>query len=230
MRKQRTIGIYCIQNLVNNKIYIGQSTCIEDRWSKHLSSLRRGVNDNRSLQEDWNRYGESSFSFLILEECTKEELDAKETFHISQFSSDIIYNFTNGGKKGFKHSPELLKWESEVQRKKYEGVPELREQRKVNALKQWNNPEIKAKIMGERNGMYGKTHTSEAREKIAQAQRGKISWRRTWIPVLCVELNKIYPSGTDACKDLNIKNASNIYDVCKGVRKTCGGYTWKYAK
>lgn len=230
MRKQKTVGIYCIRNLVNNKIYIGQSICVEDRWSKHLSSLRRDVNDNRSLQEDWNKYGESSFRFDLLESCSKEELDERESFHIGQFQSDTIYNFTDGGRKGFKHNPELLKLESDIQKKKYEDNPELREQRKVDALKQWSNPKIKAKIMGERNGMYGRTHTSEAREKIAQSQRGKISWKRKWIPVLCVELNKVYPSGTDACKELNIKNASNIYDVCKGVRKTCGGYTWKYAK
>lgn len=230
MRKQKTVGIYCIRNLVNDKIYIGQSVCVEDRWSKHISSLRRNCNDNRSLQEDWNKYGESSFRFDLLESCSKEELDERESFHIGQFQSDAIYNFTDGGRKGFKHNPELLKLESDIQRKKYEDNPELREQRRVDALKQWSNPEIKAKIMGERNGMYGRTHTSETREKIAQSQRGKISWRRKWIPVLCVELNKVYPSGTDACKELNIKNASNIYDVCKGIRKTCGGYTWKYAK
>ena len=230
MRKHRTIGIYCIQTLVNNKVYIGQSVCIENRWSQHLNSLKNGNNDNRYLQEDWNEYGESSFSFRILEECAKEELDEKESFYISQFHSSLIYNLTDGGRVGFKHSPELLKLESDIQKKKYEDNPELREQRRVDALKQWSNPEIKAKIMGEGNGMYGRTHTPEVREKIARAQRGRISWKRTWIPVLCVELNKVYPSGADACKDLDIKNASNIYDVCKGIRKTCGGYTWKYAK
>lgn len=235
MRTKRTIGIYCIENLVNHKVYVGQSTCVEDRWSKHLGSLRRNCNDNCGLQKDWNLYGESAFSFRVLEICTKEQLDERESFYIAQLQADqkdIGYNFTSGGKKGCKQNPELLKRESYSQHKKYEDNPELREQRKIDALKQWSNPEIKAKILGENNGMYGKTHSPEAREKIGQAQRGRISWRRTVIPVLCVELNKIYSCGVDACEDIGVnKNlASNIYEVCKGKRKTCGGYTWKYAE
>ena len=235
MRKNKTTGIYCIENLTNHKIYIGQSVCIEDRWSKHLSALRRNCNDNRDLQKDWNNYGESSFSFRIIEICTKEQLDDKESFYVEQFKSNdknFGYNFTDGGKKGFKHNPELLKFESEVQKKKYEDNPELRKLRKINAINQWSNPEVKSKIVGENNGMYGKTHTLEARQKISDKAKGKISWRRTTIPVLCVELNRVYPCGVDACIGVGINKclASNIYDVCKGKRKTCGGYTWKYAK
>lgn len=235
MRKNRTIGIYCIKNLVNNKIYIGQSTCIEKRWSDHLNSLRKNCNDNRCLQEDWNKYGESSFSFCLLESCSKDELDGRESFYISQLKAnekDIGYNFTSGGKQGFKHNPELLKLESKIHKQKYEDNPELREQRRVNALKQWSNPEIKAKHMGENNGMYGKTHTEEARRKISEKAKGRISQRRKTVPVKCMELNKIYSSGVVACVEigLNKNMAPNIYRVCDGVRKTCGGYTWKYAE
>lgn len=231
MRKNKTVGIYCIKNLVNGKTYVGQSVCIEDRKSKHLSSLRNNNNDNRNLQDDWNKYGESSFKFDLLETCSREELDEKESFYISKLKSDVIgYNLTDGGRRGFKHNPELLKLESISQKKRYEDNPELHVQCRINALKQWSNPEIKEKITGENNFMYGKTHTEEARKKISEKAKGRISHRRIQIPVLCVELNKTYSSGTDACYDLNIKNASNIYDVCKGVRKTCGGYTWKYAK
>ena len=31
-------GIYLITNLINNKVYVGQSTDIERRWSEHLRS------------------------------------------------------------------------------------------------------------------------------------------------------------------------------------------------
>lgn len=233
MRKKKTIGIYCIENLVNHKIYVGQSICVEDRWSKHLSSLRRNCNDNRRLQEDWNQYGESSFSFRLLESCSKDELDEKESFYISLLKADrkdVGYNFTDGGKHGFKHNPELLKLESKVQKQKYEDSLTLREKRKVDALKQWSNPEIRAKIIGENNGMYGRTHTAEAKAKISKAQKGRISPRRTLVPVICIELDKYYSTAADACKELGIKGSSNIYEVCKGIRRTCGGYTWKYAK
>ena len=233
MRKTKTAGIYSIENLVNKKIYIGQSVCIESRFSQHISSLRRQCHDNHNLQEDWNHYGESSFSFRLLEVCDKEELDEKESFYVEKFKSnepEFGYNFTNGGKIGFKHNPELLKLESETQKKKYEDNPELRDKRKIDAIKQWSNPDERAKHCGTRNGMYGKTHSAEAREKIAQAQRGRVSHRRILVPVICVELDKYFYTAAEACKELGIKGSTNIYDVCKGKRKTCGGYTWKYAK
>ena len=66
MRKKRTIGIYCIENTVNNKKYIGQSVCIEDRWCKHINELKNNRHDNRYLQSDWNSYSINSFKFSFL--------------------------------------------------------------------------------------------------------------------------------------------------------------------
>ena len=47
--------------------------------------------------------------------------------------------------------------------------------------------------------------------------------------VICIELNKIYDSISQASKNLNISNSS-ISAVCKGKRKTAGGYHWKFYK
>lgn len=51
-------GIYCIKNIVNNKMYIGQSQDIMDRWSKHLTALKCGKHENKYLQSaydmNWN--------------------------------------------------------------------------------------------------------------------------------------------------------------------------------
>ena len=45
--------------------------------------------------------------------------------------------------------------------------------------------------------------------------------------VLCYQNNKVYDSLTEAAEDLNIYK-SNICKVCRGERKTTGGYTFKY--
>ena len=45
--------------------------------------------------------------------------------------------------------------------------------------------------------------------------------------VYCVELDKIYDSIDEACRELNIYHA-NITNVCNGKRKTTGGYHWKW--
>ena len=59
-----SIGIYKIENLINHKVYIGQSIEIEKRWQKHLSAKDDFV-IHRALQ----KYGKENFSFQIIEEC-----------------------------------------------------------------------------------------------------------------------------------------------------------------
>lgn len=45
--------------------------------------------------------------------------------------------------------------------------------------------------------------------------------------VLCVELNLVFDTMTDACKTLRI-DVSGIAKCCKGQRKSAGGYRWRY--
>ena len=47
------------------------------------------------------------------------------------------------------------------------------------------------------------------------------------IPTYCEELDKVFPSAHEAGRQLGISN-SHISDCCRGNRKTCGGYHWRY--
>lgn len=230
MRKNKTCGIYCIKNTANNKLYIGQSICIEDRWYKHRYTLRRGVHDNILLQKDWDKYGNDYFELVVIEKCNKDQLDEKEKYYIKKYNSlDNAngYNMTFGGKNsGIKFTDLASKRLSNSIKKSYN--EDLINQRKQSALNQWANPEIKKKIMGKNNGMYGRTHTKEAREKISNAHKGQPSPTRNTTPVLCIELNKTFSCAAVAAKELNIH--PSILEVCKGNRKTCGGYHWKFVK
>jgi group I intron endonuclease len=92
-------GIYSIENLINNKRYIGAGK-VKDRFNNHRSSLRRNKHKNEILQNEWNQFGENNFIFRILEECQKEELDEKETKYIELYKtqdSNFGYNITAGG-------------------------------------------------------------------------------------------------------------------------------------
>ena len=55
MYKDIISGIYCIENIITNKKYIGQSINIKDRWSKHKSELNHQTHDNDYLQKAWNK-------------------------------------------------------------------------------------------------------------------------------------------------------------------------------
>ena len=50
-------------------------------------------------------------------------------------------------------------------------------------------------------------------------------------PVLCVELNRVFKSVTEAAKEMGLQ-ISNITHCCRGTVgfKTAGGYHWKYAE
>jgi hypothetical protein len=87
MAKEKICGIYCIQNLVNGKVYIGQSADIEKRWYTHKSELNRNVHKNKKLQNAWNKYGYAQFKFFILEKCLKCDLDELEKFYINFYDS-----------------------------------------------------------------------------------------------------------------------------------------------
>ena len=114
--------IYCIQNLINNKIYIGKSKFSENRsrWKEHLKIVKTGFTIRRQsyslIHKAISKHGSDNFLFQIIEEFENEQecLDA-EKFWIEFFRSDVNrfgnnygYNLTAGGDglSGRKHSIE----------------------------------------------------------------------------------------------------------------------------
>lgn len=94
--------IYCIQNKINDKCYIGQSSIsIESRQYSHLLSLRNDNHYNDYLQRSWNKHGEDAFQFKVVEEGfeTINELNKAEEFWITllQTTSPEGYNLKFGG-------------------------------------------------------------------------------------------------------------------------------------
>ena len=99
------IGIYKIENLINGKVYIGQSKNIEERWLQHKRIAEKINYDNRKsyIHQAIKKYGIENFVFEILEICNINELDEKEKKWIQYYHSYINdfqsngYNLTTGG-------------------------------------------------------------------------------------------------------------------------------------
>lgn len=62
------IGIYAIRNTNNNKMYIGESIDIEQRWKVHQEDLDNSNHHSYKLQSEWDRSKNNQFRFLVLEE------------------------------------------------------------------------------------------------------------------------------------------------------------------
>lgn len=102
-------GIYMILNNINQHKYIGQSKCIEHRWKEHkYNAYNKNQHYNFAIYQAIRKYGIENFSFLILEECTEEELDKKEIYWIEYYNTfkGEGYNMTSGG-QGFSNSLDI---------------------------------------------------------------------------------------------------------------------------
>ena len=92
--------IYKITNLINGKVYIGQTNGDgSNRRNLHLSRLRRNVHANNHLQNAFNKYGEDNFIFEVFCRCPIDKLDEIEIKMIAeQKALGNCYNIENGGK------------------------------------------------------------------------------------------------------------------------------------
>jgi group I intron endonuclease len=66
MNKERIRGIYKITNLINNKVYIGESLDIYRRWDEHRDDLNNNSHHSYKLQSDWNEFRQDNFKFEII--------------------------------------------------------------------------------------------------------------------------------------------------------------------
>lgn len=59
--------VYAIRNLVNGKRYIGSTAAMKGRKAKHLADLRAKRHHSSILQHAYDKYGEQSFVFEVIE-------------------------------------------------------------------------------------------------------------------------------------------------------------------
>lgn len=93
-------GIYKITNQLDNMCYIGQSVNVAERWKQHAKcGLGIDTPVQNKLYQAMLEDGLYNFSFELLEECPREELNEKEAFYIQSYQADKYgYNSTSGNK------------------------------------------------------------------------------------------------------------------------------------
>lgn len=140
-------GIYSIVCDSNNRIYYGQTTNYRQRVNEHLSSLRRDKHENIHLQRAFNKYGEKSFTFEMVEESESDCLNSLEQEYIDSRPWRELFNINPiaakppTSKKG-RFSEETLE-------------------------------RMSKRMQGENNPNYGKTWTDERREAHIKRCKGK---------------------------------------------------------
>lgn len=162
--------IYQIKNEVNGKLYIGSTIRPSYiRKYEHFSQLRKNIHKNSHLQRAFNKYGEDSFTFSILEEYKFPEdygkmyiveyLLGREYYFIEKLNAEynIKIDLTIGN-TGYKHTEET---KDKIRKSKLSKTPSERTLREVEIKRKKENGEIVKRGIPK-----GWKHSEESIEKI----------------------------------------------------------------
>ena len=141
--------IYKITNIINKKVYIGQTIVgLLERKRSHLCGLRNNKHKNKKLQNAVNKYGIENFIFEEIDIASNiDELNKKESFWISFYDSiNNGYNIMGGGQD----------------RTIY---PNTIEKLRISKL-------------GKNNPMYGISLSTETKKLMSDAHKGLIPWNK----------------------------------------------------
>lgn len=200
--------IYQIENLINGKLYIGKSDySLEKRFKEHCRDSKKPSLQNRPLYRAFNKYGIENFQISLIEETSTP--DEREIFWIEQKQSfKNGYNATKGGDGKHYVDYELINtlWEK--------GYGPLEIAKLTGYCKETVS-----------RGLKNSTVTQEMiyARKFENQQKPVCK-----IDKQTDEILYVYKSISEA--ENYEKTNKHIQDVCKGKRKTAGGFKWKYLK
>ena len=164
------IGIYIIRNTINNKVYVGQSKRLKQRYYDHIISIKKGKHHNDILQKSFNKYGFDNFEYNIIEEVLDENmLNEREKYWIDFYggiNSDKVYNLKDP----------LLNEHSDYVRNKISKANSG--ENNPNFGNKWTD-EMKQELSNSRKGItleerMGKEKADLTKEKMRQSQTGRV--------------------------------------------------------
>lgn len=213
-------GIYCIENIVNNKKYVGRSVNIYKRIIAHVCSLNKAYSkhENEYLINSWKKYGKENFKAYVLEfvnESDPEKLDAllneKEMHYMN------LHNTLNK-----KHGYNLRS-----DKDGYVCHPETRKKQSISGkLRQANMSKEEKKKIGDKISKFWKDNPDRRDEmalkvKLATTRYYFISTNMKTGDVVKYESHKHILAANPHFKWQVIYSASN------GWKKSAYGFYWK---
>ena len=216
-------GIYCIECLITNVKYIGQ-TCenFYRRWTFHKWNFKNNKHSNSYMQNAWNKYGEENFKFYPIESfdisekdnILKNKIDELEKYYIEKYDTfNNGFNLTTGGEKC-----NMRPLSDEAKRK-------IGNKNKVNMLGKKHTEETKQKMSDSHKGYIktedhrkhlseskkGKPISEEHKEKCRLANQGSKQKTAKYTEDLIEKIRIDYMNGT------NPTELSNKYSINKGT-------------
>lgn len=250
--KERTCKsfiIYLHKNILNDKVYIGQtSKSLKERWreegSGYLRKTKKGFSQPKFAAAIL-KYGWNNFEHRILAIVFNEQLaDRLEKAFIKKYDSvKNGYNLSSGGNLTHSHSKETK--EKIANSNKGKKMSEDAIQKRIEKIKGRQLSEVTKKKISKGNlGKKRKPRSEEYKKKLSKSLKNKFQGKNNPFfgkthseeikkkyfnrKVLCIETNEIFDSIKQAMEKYNFKGRSSISNVCNNKQKTAYGLTWKY--
>lgn len=235
--------IYKITNRINGKIYIGQTIkTVEHRWMLHCSEHSGCL----ALSSAIKKYGKESFVVEVIDKASSmAELNEKEIFWIKNCGAmyPAGYNLREGGENGGKLSENT---KSKISRANKGRVHTAQARKNMSEAGKgrkcwWSGKKMPREAVEKAiKSRSGYKHSEETKLKMSQSHKGKtvpdsmrkhLSEMNKGKPthlskgVMCVETGDTFICASEAEREYK---TGHIIEVCRGKRKTAGGYHWQY--
>lgn len=216
--------IYKATNLVNGKIYIGQTIkTLRERLLEHKRDSKRLKHRNIAFYNAINKYGFDNFNWCIIDSgLSKGELDEKEVYWINFYKSYIHHNDSNGynstlggdGLYGYKPSIETIK-------------------KQVESRKWYRHSEKTKKKQSESHK--GRKKSEKHKENLSKSRIGRFAGEEHPRSKAVVQLSlnggfiAEYETVTDGAKSVN-GSTTKISRCCAGLSRCRShkGFIWLY--
>jgi len=98
-------GIYGIRSISHpERVYIGSSLNIRQRWHIHRSGLRQNIHHSLKLQRHYRKYGANDLIFEVIYYCNIEELINIEQSFINLYNPYFNCSSIAGSPLGYRHT------------------------------------------------------------------------------------------------------------------------------
>jgi len=198
--QKEKIGVYCLVNLINGKIYIGSSINLAVRMRNYLNTtfLKNKKNNNLPIISALLKYGHDKFAVLILEYVDIENLAIRETYYITYLLPH--YNILKQGYSsiGYKQTEAIKQMLTELAKNRIHSD-------KTKAL-------ISRALVGENNPFYNKNHSVDSKLRMIEAN----SAYPVYIYNSFRELLVIFPSVSSLAKLINSNHSTIIINIKNG--------------
>jgi group I intron endonuclease len=222
------IAIYKITS-PSGKIYIGQSIHVEKR-QKYYDNINN-IKKQRKLYYSFLKYGSINHKFEIIEECTVEQLNERETYWKQHYLNKVngdweqvlfcgLYDIGGG--------PKSDEWKKNIgianSKPKPKGFMSDNLKQKLSKIHTGKKHKPHKKKNEHKN--YGKPKPEGFSELLSSILKGKQT--KPGVPIIQLNKNEdiiqLYDSCISAEKITGIKG---IYNVLAGRAKTAGGFIWR---